>query len=117
MPKHVHLLVSVPQRETLSTAIQALKVGFVRSLQYRAEETGLDKTGVNQTRVNQTGVIQTGVIQTGVNETGVPHVSPLLRDMGERASPASPATVPTSRKEARSGAPPSVILPIQRSRT
>jgi REP-associated tyrosine transposase len=32
MPEHVHLLVSEPQRETLSTAIQALKVGFVRSL-------------------------------------------------------------------------------------
>jgi len=33
MPEHVHLLVSEPQRETLSTAIQALKVGFVRSLE------------------------------------------------------------------------------------
>jgi putative transposase len=33
MPEHVHLLVSEPQRETLSVAIQALKVGFVRSLQ------------------------------------------------------------------------------------
>jgi putative transposase len=31
MPEHVHLLVSEPQRETLSTAIQALKLGFVRS--------------------------------------------------------------------------------------
>ncbi len=32
MPEHLHLLVSEPQRETLSTAIQALKLGFVRSL-------------------------------------------------------------------------------------
>jgi putative transposase len=32
MPEHVHLLVSEPQRETLSTAIQALKLGFVRSM-------------------------------------------------------------------------------------
>src|SRR5580704_7682447 len=32
MPEHVHLLVSEPQRETLSTVIQALKLGFVRSL-------------------------------------------------------------------------------------
>jgi putative transposase len=32
MPEHVHLLLSEPQRETLSTAIQALKLGFVRSL-------------------------------------------------------------------------------------
>jgi|SRR5208283_3701066 len=31
MPEHVHLLVSEPQRETLSIAIQALKLGFVRS--------------------------------------------------------------------------------------
>jgi putative transposase len=33
MPEHVHLLVSESQRETLSTAIQALKLGLVRSLQ------------------------------------------------------------------------------------
>ena len=32
MPEHVHLLVSEPQRATLSTVIQALKLGFVRSL-------------------------------------------------------------------------------------
>jgi putative transposase len=31
MPEHVHLLVSEPQRNTLSTAIQALKLGFIRS--------------------------------------------------------------------------------------
>jgi putative transposase len=35
MPEHVHLLVSEPQRDTLSTAIQALKLGFVRSLECR----------------------------------------------------------------------------------
>jgi putative transposase len=33
MPEHVHLLISEPQRETLSTAIQALKLGVVRSIQ------------------------------------------------------------------------------------
>ena len=33
MPEHVHLLVSEPQRETLSIVIQALKLGFVRSLE------------------------------------------------------------------------------------
>ena len=33
MPEHVHLLVSEPQRGTLSTAVQALKLGFVRSPQ------------------------------------------------------------------------------------
>jgi putative transposase len=32
MPEHVHLLVSEPQRANLSTAIQALKLGFVRAL-------------------------------------------------------------------------------------
>jgi len=36
MPEHVHLLVSEPQRETLSTAVQALKLGFVRSLESSA---------------------------------------------------------------------------------
>jgi len=33
MPEHVHLLLSEPQRATLSTAIQALKLGFIRSLE------------------------------------------------------------------------------------
>ena len=33
MPEHVHLLVSEPQRETLSTVVQALKLGVVRSLE------------------------------------------------------------------------------------
>lgn len=33
MPEHIHLLVSEPQRETLSTAVQALKLGFVRKLE------------------------------------------------------------------------------------
>jgi putative transposase len=32
MPEHVHLLVSEPQREDLSVAMQALKIGFVRRL-------------------------------------------------------------------------------------
>ncbi len=32
MPEHVHLLLSEPQRARLSTALQALKVGFVRRL-------------------------------------------------------------------------------------
>ena len=30
MPEHVHLLVSEPQRDSLSTAVQALKLSFVR---------------------------------------------------------------------------------------
>jgi putative transposase len=33
MPEHVHLLVSEPQRETLSSAVQTLKLGVVRSLE------------------------------------------------------------------------------------
>jgi|HubBroStandDraft_5_1064220.scaffolds.fasta_scaffold30504_1 putative transposase len=33
MPEHVHLLVSEPQRSTLSTVIQAVKLGLVRSLE------------------------------------------------------------------------------------
>jgi putative transposase len=32
MPEHVHLLVTEPQRADLSTAMQALKLGFIRSL-------------------------------------------------------------------------------------
>ena len=33
MPEHIHLLVTEPQRATISTAMQALKLGFVRSLE------------------------------------------------------------------------------------
>lgn len=33
MPEHVHLLVTEPQRSTLSTALQALKLGFIRRLE------------------------------------------------------------------------------------
>ena len=33
MPEHVHLLLSEPQRDTLSTAVQALKLSFVRKLE------------------------------------------------------------------------------------
>ena len=33
MPEHVHLLVSEPQRETLSTVVQAIKLSFIRSVQ------------------------------------------------------------------------------------
>jgi putative transposase len=32
MPEHAHLLITEPQRSTVSTAIQALKLGFVRRL-------------------------------------------------------------------------------------
>jgi putative transposase len=39
MPEHVHLLISEPQRESVSTAIQALKLGVVRSLQGGAVPT------------------------------------------------------------------------------
>jgi len=41
MPEHVHLLVSEPQRDTLSTAIQALKLGFVRKLEGGSVPRGL----------------------------------------------------------------------------
>jgi putative transposase len=33
MPEHVHLLLTEPQRATLSTAMQALKLGLVRTLE------------------------------------------------------------------------------------
>jgi putative transposase len=39
MPEHVHLLVSEPQRATLSIAIQALKLGMVRSLLLSGDKT------------------------------------------------------------------------------
>jgi putative transposase len=42
MPEHVHLLVSEPQRANLSTAIQALKLGVVRSLLISGDESTAD---------------------------------------------------------------------------
>jgi REP-associated tyrosine transposase len=60
MPEHVHLLVTEPQRETLSTAIQALKLGFVRSLYASGQNL------VPQSRKMH----------------GVPQVPPQLRDLG-----------------------------------
>ena len=40
MPEHVHLLVSEPERETLATAIQALKISVARrAMFYRREPT------------------------------------------------------------------------------
>jgi putative transposase len=33
MPEHVHLLVNEPQRAALSTVVQALKIGFIRSME------------------------------------------------------------------------------------
>ena len=38
MPEHVHLLVSEPQWASLSTAMQALKLGLARSLQISSAE-------------------------------------------------------------------------------
>ncbi|MGA2697133.1 MAG: transposase [Terriglobales bacterium] len=45
MPEHVHLLVSEPQRETLSIVIQALKLGFVRSLEGDGVPRSRSKSG------------------------------------------------------------------------
>lgn len=41
MPEHVHLLITEPQRSTVSIAMQALKLGFVRRL---------DRTGIPGSR-------------------------------------------------------------------
>lgn len=46
MPEHVHLLVTEPQRATLSIAIQALKLGVVRSL----ETAAIDLSAVPRSR-------------------------------------------------------------------
>ena len=45
MPEHVHLLMSEPQRAGLSTAMQALKLGVVRSLDSRSVVPRSRKTG------------------------------------------------------------------------
>ncbi len=72
MPEHIHLLVSEPQRATLSTAIQALKLGFVRSLK-DSDET--DATVVPRSRKGGetwgTPVRHTPVQNTPVRQTPV----------------------------------------------
>jgi len=57
MPEHVHLLVTEPQRDTLSTAMQALKLGFVRCLEgavprsrKRSETWGTPLSSLNSRR-------------------------------------------------------------------
>ncbi len=64
MPEHIHLLLSEPQRATLSTVIQALKLGFVRSLYgspglcrgapglAKAARPGAPRVGVNDERID-----------------------------------------------------------------
>ena len=61
MPEHVHLLVTEPQRATLSTVMQALKLGFVRSL----EGTGIPGSRkIGETRATPFW---------GLDATSIPH--------------------------------------------
>ena len=82
MPEHVHLLVSEPQRETLSTAIQALKLSFVRSLELSG---GRSRGGVPRSRKGSetwgTPILNPSM-SGNINERGVPHFSPMLREVG-----------------------------------
>jgi putative transposase len=55
MPEHVHLLLSEPQRETLSTAIQALKLGFIRSLFGSGDNLNPGSRKIGETRGTQLG--------------------------------------------------------------
>ena len=82
MPEHVHLLVGEPQRETLSTAIQALKLSFVRRLELLS---GKATGGVPRSR--KTGEtwgtpIMSNNKSGNINQSGVPHFSPMLREVG-----------------------------------
>ncbi len=60
MPEHVHLLVTEPQRATLSTAMKALKLGFVRSL---------ESTGIPGSRK----IGETRGIPLDLDATSIPH--------------------------------------------
>jgi REP element-mobilizing transposase RayT len=69
MPEHVHLLVSEPQRETLSIAVQALKLGFVRSLECSG---GGVVAGVPRSRKNGEtwGTLTSGTLTCGTLTVG-----------------------------------------------
>jgi REP-associated tyrosine transposase len=84
MPEHVHLLVTEPQRETLSTVVQALKLSFVRSLELSGSKTC---GGVPRSRKNGEtwGTPDLDRSASGnKNNSGVPHFSPMLREVGIR---------------------------------
>jgi len=70
MPEHVHLLVSEPQRETLSTAIQALKLGVVRSVQC----SGSVVAGAPRSR--KTGETR-GTLASGIPASATLHGTPV----------------------------------------
>jgi putative transposase len=48
MPEHFHLLVSEPQEETLSTVMQALKLGFARRVLSAQRRSGALQAGEKQ---------------------------------------------------------------------
>jgi putative transposase len=60
MPEHVHLLMSEPQRDSLSTAMQAIKLSFVRMLDASVAPTsrnigetwGIPSSGTSATSAN-----------------------------------------------------------------
>ncbi len=77
MPEHVHLLVSEPQRETLSTVVQALKLSFIRSVEMsRGVRVPMSR--------NTSETWGTPIWDKSKHKTsGVPHFSPLLREVGK----------------------------------
>lgn len=84
MPEHVHLLVSEPQRQTLSTVVQALKLSFMRNV-----EVGQGVCVPMSRKTCETW--GTPICGDPKNKTwdesknkrsGVPHFSPLLREVG-----------------------------------
>src|SRR5205823_919931 len=73
MPEHVHLLVSEPQRETLSTAMQALKLSFIQSFEVSRAVSIPKSRNTSETWGTPT--------RWSENQTGV-HFSPNLRGVG-----------------------------------
>jgi putative transposase len=77
MPEHVHLLVSEPQRETLSTVVQALKLSFIRSLE--VSRVSLVPRSRKNGETWGTPVGTPVLSDTETNTSGVSHFSPLMR--------------------------------------
>ena len=80
MPEHVHLLVSEPQRETLSTVVQALKLGFIRSLgcpgggvvgNPRSRKNG-ETWGTPTCGTLTCGTLTSGILTSGILTSGKP---------------------------------------------
>jgi REP element-mobilizing transposase RayT len=86
MPEHVHLLISKPEHGTPSTVVQAIKLGFARrvlgSRKVAVADTSRGVPHVSRVLRDVGNDHQDVSADEIVHNRGVPHVSRVLRDVG-----------------------------------